>query len=260
MVTTTLPLVTYLDSIILGIIEGLTEFLPVSSTGHLILATSALGIEHTEFVKSFEIAIQLGAVFAVLALYPRSFMDLATLKKLFVAFVPTAVIGLVAYEFIKGHLIGNEMVVVCTLALGGAIMILFEYLRPPQEGSSEITYRHAVLIGIAQSFAIVPGVSRSGATVIGGLALGLSRTSIVEFSFLLAVPTMLAATGLDLLKSSHAFSAHEFALLSVGFATSFFVAVIAMRALLSFVRTRSFTVFGIYRIALAALFFFTFLY
>ncbi len=251
---------TFFESIILGVVEGLTEFLPVSSTGHLILTSSALGLPHTEFVKSFEIAIQLGAVLAVLALFPRKFLDIEVLKRLVVAFVPTAVIGLVAYEFIKGYLIGNELVVVIALAFGGLIMIAFEYLRrDAPEGTSKLSYRHAALIGIFQSFAVVPGVSRSGATVIGGLALGLSRTTIVEFSFLLAVPTMLAATVFDLAQTSHTFTLHEFALLATGFVTAFLVAMLAMKSLLAFVRTHSFTYFGVYRILLAGVFFFTFL-
>ena len=255
----TLPCVTFLDSIILGIVEGITEFLPVSSTGHLILTANALGLQHTEFLKSFEIAIQLGAVFAVLALFPRRFLEIETLKKLIVGFIPTAVIGLIAYDVVKGVLLGNELVVVTALAVGGIIMIAFEYFRGPHAGTSDVSYRHAALIGVFQSIAMIPGVSRSGAAIIGGLALGLSRTAIVEFSFLLAVPTMLAATSLDLLKTHRMFEGGEWALLATGFITSFVVALIAMRGLLAYVKDSSFIAFGVYRIVLALVYFVVFI-
>lgn len=253
---------TYLDSIILGIVEGFTEFLPVSSTGHLILASTALGLEHTEFLKTFQIAIQLGAIGAILFQFPRSFIDPEILKRIAVAFVPTMVIGLLAYDFVRGTLFGNELVVVIALILGGIIMILFDqWKRPEAEGDVRtITIPTTVLIGVFQSFAMVPGVSRSGATVIGGLALGIPRTAIVEFSFLLAVPTMLAATALDILKTPASLAGDEIALLMVGFLTAFIVALITVRWFLGFIRTSSFTVFGVYRIMVGLVFFFTFLY
>lgn len=248
----------YLEALILGVVEGITEFLPISSTGHLILTTSLLGIEHTEFVKTFEIAIQFGAILSVVALYWRSFLDFEILKRLAAAFLPTAIIGLLLYKFIKAYLLGNEMVVVLALALGGIALIVFELMHQEQEGSADglhqITYKQAFLIGLFQSLAVVPGVSRSAATIVGGLLLGVQRVSIVEFSFLLAVPTMLAATVLDLLKTSSTFTQNEWVTLGVGFVVSFIVALASIVWLLKFVRTHTFISFGIYRIVIALVF------
>jgi len=249
-----------LDSIILGLVEGLTEFLPVSSTGHLILAGELLQIPQTEFLKSFDIAIQLGAILAVVALYFRSFFDIELIKRLLIAFIPTGVIGFTVYPVVKSYLLGNEAVVLWALFLGGAALIAFELLHTEQvEASDEvstITYKQAALVGLFQALAVVPGISRSAATIVGGLLLGLHRTTIVEFSFLLAVPTMIAATGYDILKNASSFSGDNTSALAVGFVTSFVVALLAIKFFLSFVRTHSFIPFGIYRIVIAVLFFF----
>jgi len=249
-----------IHAIILGIVEGLTEFLPVSSTGHLILASDLLGIAQTDFVKSFEVVIQLGAILAVVALYFRRLLtDRETLKRVAVAFLPTAFVGLALYRFIK-RMFDSPMTVVITLFVGGIIIILFErWLKGRkvallETGSSEMTYKQALLIGLFQSIAVIPGVSRSGATIIGGLSLGLSRTAITEFSFLLAVPVMAAATGLDLLKSAGSFSSADLPVLGIGFLVSFVVALFAVKTFLRFVKTHSFTGFGIYRIVAAAAF------
>jgi undecaprenyl-diphosphatase len=248
-----------LQSVLLGVIEGITEFLPISSTGHLILATEALGILHTEFQKSFEIIIQLGAILAVIALYWRDLIQFEVLKKLFVAFLPTAVIGFALYPFVKGYLLGNEAVVLWALFLGGATLIVFEifHKEKPRAAASlaEMSYQQSALIGLAQAVAIIPGVSRSAATIVGGLLLGLKRTTIVEFSFLLAVPTMVAATGLDLYQSAGSFSMDQFTYLAVGFVTSFIVALLSIKFLLAFVRSHTFIAFGFYRILLAIVFF-----
>lgn len=250
---------TPLDSIILGVIEGITEFLPISSTGHLILASELLGLVPSAFLSSFQIAIQLGAIAAVVVLYWKSFLDLTFLKKLFVAFLPTGLVGFLVYPYVKGFLLGNSMVVVTSLFVGGIVLILFELMhkeRPESlEGAKEITYRQALLVGLFQSVAIIPGVSRSAATIIGGLLAGMRRVAIVEFSFLLAVPTMLAATGYDLLKSADSFVLDDFGLLALGFVTAFIVALLSMRFLIQVVRRYTFIPFGIYRIVLAALFF-----
>lgn len=246
---------TFLQSILLGIVEGVTEFLPISSTGHLILASSLLGLVENEFTKSFEIAIQLGAILAVVALYWKKFFDIDLLKKLFVAFLPTGILGLLFYHLVKTYLLGNTLVVLTSLFIGGLVLIGFEAWRAGKDGAvTELSYRQAFLVGLFQSVAMIPGVSRSGATIIGGLALGVSRATIVEFSFFLAVPTMLAATGLDLLKSGLDFTTHEWLLLLVGAAVSFVVALAAIRWLLAYVRRHSFSVFGVYRILLAILF------
>jgi undecaprenyl-diphosphatase len=248
----------FLNVIILGIIEGFTEFLPVSSTGHLILTSRLLAIPQTEFLKSFEISIQLGAILSVVVLYWRVLAtDLRTLKKITVAFIPTAAIGLLFYRIVKTFLLGNSSVVLWSLLLGGIFIIIFElFYRQkgnPASDISSISYPQALLIGLFQSFAIVPGVSRSAATIIGGLSLGLKRRTIVEFSFLLAVPTMLAATGLDLAKNIKSFSAPQFGFLAVGFFTSFLVAALSIKFLLIFIKNNNFIPFGVYRILLALL-------
>ncbi len=252
-------IMTWLDSIILGVIEGITEFLPVSSTGHLILASQLLGISPSTFLSSFQIAIQLGAIAAVVFLYWKSFLDFKFLTKLFVAFLPTGLVGFLVYPFVKGFLLGNSYVVVTSLFVGGIVLIVFELLHKEKpeslEGAKQITYGQALLVGCFQSIAIIPGVSRSAATILGGLLIGMRRIAIVEFSFLLAVPTMVAATGYDLLKSADTFAFDDLGLLALGFFTAFFVALLAMRFLLTIVRKYTFIPFGIYRIVLAILFF-----
>ncbi|HWQ59563.1 MAG TPA: undecaprenyl-diphosphate phosphatase [Candidatus Fimivivens sp.] len=251
----------YIHAIVLGVVEGLTEFLPISSTGHLILVSDIFGIRQTVFVKSFEVVIQLGAIMAVVVLYARRLLtDRETMKRLVIAFLPTAFVGLVLYRFIKS-LFESPMTVVVTLFLGGVVIILFEaWLKrrgTADEGptGATMTYKQAFLIGMAQSVAVIPGVSRAGATIVGGLSLGLSRTAITEFSFLLAVPTMAAATGYDLLKSAHGFASGDLPVLVVGFVVSFIVAWVAVKSFLSFVKTHTFIGFGIYRIIAAIAFY-----
>ncbi len=246
-------------AVILGVVEGLTEFLPVSSTGHLILAAHALGIPQTDFVKSFEVVIQLGAILAVVVLYGRTLLrDRAVLKRTLAAFLPTAVIGFILYKLIKTYLLGNVMLTVAMLAIGGALLILFERWQKGRAATvssiAMLPYCSAILIGIAQSLAVVPGVSRSAATIVAGLVLGMSRAAVVEFSFLLAIPTMAAATGYDLLKSGFAFTPSEWTALAVGFIVSFVAALAAIRWFLTFVKDRGFAPFGWYRIAIAILF------
>lgn len=249
-------------AIILGIVEGITEFLPVSSTGHLIAASAYLHIPETEFLKSFEIAIQLGAIAAVALLQRKTLLaGPAVWTRIAAAFVPTAVIGLALHGVVKKYLLGDIRVVTWALLLGGVAIIAFERWHTERPDAvvdiRAITHRQAFLIGVAQSVAIVPGVSRSAATILGGMALGVKRTTVVEFSFLLAVPTMLAATALDLLKSAGSFAAGDTALLFVGGAVAFVVALASIRFLLEYVRTRTFEAFGMYRIVAAAVLFLT---
>lgn len=248
-----------LNAVILGIVEGLTEFLPISSTAHLILTADLLRMQQSEYVKSFEIIIQLGAILAVVFLYWRSFLDTEILKRLLVAFIPTGVLGLLLYKIVKTYLMGNLSVVLWSLAFGGLFLILFEKYFPKssaqQEGDlKKITYRQCVALGFFQAVAMIPGVSRAAATIIGGLSLGIPRKTIVEFSFLLAVPVMAAATGLDFIKNVDAFSLDQLQFLAVGFVTSFVMAVVAIRWLLSYIQKHDFVWFGIYRIILVGLF------
>lgn len=252
---------TIVESIILGIIEGVTEFLPISSTGHLVLAAKLLAIPESSFVTSFEIIIQLGAILAVVFLYWRALLQIEHIKKILVAFIPTGVIGLMLYKLIKQYLLGNESVVVAALFVGGVVLIVFELLHKEhaealqdEKGISDISYKQALGIGLFQALAVVPGVSRSAATIIGGLLLGLKRKTTVEFSFLLAVPTMCAATGLDLLKNASHFSRGEADVLAVGFVVSFVVALFSMKFLLVYIQKHNFIPFGVYRIMLALLF------
>ncbi len=246
---------------ILGLVEGLTEFLPISSTGHLIIAAKLLGLSQTEFLKSFEIAIQLGAILAVVVLYGRRLLIRKDIfLKVCVAFIPTAVLGAIFYKIVKKYLMSGEALVLWTLLLGGVILILFEKWHQTRESGSEdwsaLSYKKAFWVGVCQSVAMVPGVSRAGATIIGGLVMGIPRRVIVEFSFLLAVPTMLAATALDLIKSGFVFASGEAAFLTVGFATSFIVAILVIKIFLQFIRNHTFAVFGWYRIFAAILLFF----
>ena len=243
-----------IQSVILGIVEGLTEFLPISSTAHLIIAAKLLAISQTEFAKSFEIAIQLGAILAVVILYWQKFLkDWLYLKKIIVAFLPTALVGFIFYQVIKNFLMENFLVIALALLIGGVIIILFEAgkgKRTADNGSDLITYKKAFLIGLCQSLAVIPGVSRAAATIIGGLSLNLSRKAIVEFSFLLAVPTMLAATGYNLFKTGFSFSGGEVEALLVGFFISFFAALAGVKFFLKFITKYNFFYFGIYRVIL----------
>lgn len=247
-----------LQVIILSIVEGITEFLPISSTGHLIIASELLKLQQSEFVKSFEIAIQFGAILSVVAIYFRKFFDWELIKRLVAAFIPTAVIGLALYSFIKKYLLGNMTVVLWSLFVGGLAIILFEKWHKESETAMgdlrTMPYGKAVALGFCQAVAVIPGVSRSAATIVGGLAMGFKRQAIAEFSFLLAVPTMAAATGLDLLKSAYAFTGAEYLALGLGFVVSFAVAYGSIIFLLDYIRKHSFMAFGIYRIVLALVF------
>ena len=178
-----------LQAVILGLVEGITEFLPISSTGHLMLSGSLLGLAKTEFLKSFEIAIQLGAIGAAAVLYWRTvFTNWEAIKRIIVAFIPTGILGLLFYKIIKTYLLDSNAVVLGSLLVGGAGLIIFELWRREREGSikdlAKLTYPQALLIGLFQSVAMIPGISRSAATIVGGLILGISRAAIVEFSFL----------------------------------------------------------------------------
>lgn len=247
------------QALVLGVVEGLTEFLPISSTGHLVIFSHLLGVVQTDYTKTFEIAIQGGAVLAVLVLYGNKLARWAVLKRVLIAFIPTGVVGLLFYKTVKTYLLGNISVILFALAIGGIALILFEYIyayRTNKEVKdvdiSQLSLGQLLSLGLWQCVALIPGVSRSGATIVGGLLLGIPRTTIVEFSFLLAVPTLLAATGLDLVKNAQLFTADQSITLLIGLITAFVVALISIRWLLKYVQQHTFTTFGVYRIILAA--------
>jgi len=247
----------FLHTIILGIIEGITEFLPISSTAHLEIVQNILGIPTTDFIKSFEIAIQLGAIGAVLVLYWRKlFSSWPYFRNIAIAFIPTGIIGFLLYKIIKSFLLGNIFIAAIMLVIGGVIIIFYEHRTRNKIADitpktvEMLSVRELLIIGCAQSLAVVPGVSRSGAVIISGRMLGLPRFLITEFSFLLAIPTMLAATAYDLLKSGFSFSSGEWGNIALGFLVSFVVAFFVVKWLLDYIRTHSFSIFGWYRVVL----------
>jgi len=248
---------TVLYAAILGILEGITEFLPVSSTGHLILAQKIMGIPQVEFTKTFTMTIQLGAILAVVGIY---FSTVCKKKYLWlpivISFAPTALFGFIFYKPIKHLLLGNDSITAIMLFLGGiALLIIEKYNTPiPQSQNMHITIKQAITIGIAQLFSFIPGVSRSAATISGGMLTGLSRTNAVEFSFLLSIPTLSAAALYDLYKTPFVFSNHEYFILAIGFIFAFISALVAMRMFLAYVKTHSFVLFSWYRIAVAILY------
>lgn len=246
--------------IILSITEGITEFLPISSTGHMILVSDLLKITQTEFIKSFEIIIQLGAILAVVVLYFKTLISKTKLwVPLLLAFLPTAILGLVFYKVVKTYLLGNTNITLIAIFAGGVVFIVFEkwYSKrstKPIGDMSHITNKQALIIGLCQSVSMIPGVSRSAATILGGLFLGLSKKTALEFSFLLAIPTMIAATGLDLIKTGFNFNNQEITFLIIGLFGAFITALIAIKFFLNFVQNHTFIPFGIYRIILAIVF------
>jgi undecaprenyl-diphosphatase len=249
----------YLQAVILSIVEGLTEFLPVSSTGHLVLASKILSIAQTDFVKSFEIIIQLGAIFAIVFLYWKTISkNKEVWKKIIIAFIPTAIIGFFFYKIIKTLFLVNPTITLFALFVGGLLLIFLEKIHKEKDNHSDsiekISFRNAFLIGVFQSISVIPGVSRSAATIIPALFLGTKRKTAVEFSFLLAIPTMLAATALDLVKSKFSFTLSEYSILITGFIGSFIVAILAVKFLLNFIKKHTLIPFGIYRIILAIVF------
>jgi undecaprenyl-diphosphatase len=251
---------TIIDAILLGTLEGLTEFLPISSTGHLIMASHLLGLEQTNAHKTFEVAIQLGSILAVLFLFAkRLLVDKMLWVKIIIAFLPTAIFGFLFYKTIKA-LFGIETVAIM-LIVGGFIFLIVEYFRRNHDDSKDktiddLSIKEALTIGLFQSLSMVPGTSRSGATMIGGLFAGLSRKSAAEFSFLLAIPTMFVATFYDLYKNRSEMIIDDYSLLAIGFITAFVVAFFTVRAVMNFLTTHTFVAFGIYRIVIGLAFWF----
>lgn len=245
-------------ALILGVIEGLTEFLPISSTGHMILGTTILGIEQSEFLRSFLIIIQLGSILAVLFVFwNKLFQNIKLWSKLAIGFFPTGAIGF----FLAKHLdlLFNGYVVVIMLIFGGAIFIIIEKLHKNKSyqinSLDEISFKQAFCIGLFQSLAMIPGTSRSGASIIGGLLLGFNRKVAAEFSFLLAIPTMIIATAYSIYKEPYILNTNETLIpLAIGFITAFFVAIFVIKVFLKFISKFSFIPFGIYRIFLGFIF------
>jgi undecaprenyl-diphosphatase len=247
-----------IQSIILSIIEGLTEFLPISSTGHMILASSIMNIPEDAFVKTFEISIQIGAIMAIVLLYAKRFLQgISIYLKLAIAFLPTGILGFLAYPYIKTYLF-NPIIVTISLILGGIVLILIDKKVVGQESKTaeleSISYKNAFFIGLFQSISMIPGVSRAAATIVGGIFNGLDKKQAIEFSFLLAVPTMFAATGYDLYKTTIGFSGHEIFLLSLGLVVAFITAWIAVKVFVKIVQNYGFKYFGYYRIIIGIIF------
>jgi len=248
---------------VLGIVEGLTEFLPVSSTGHLIISGDLLGFTGDR-AETFEVFIQLGAILAVLWMYRAKVLSVlghlntAPAQRftfnLIVAFIPAAVAGLLLHHFIKAYLF-NPLTVAGALIVGGFLMLLVERLAPAPRVTEvdDMRVSDAFKIGLAQVLALFPGVSRAGATIMGGLVTGLSRTAATEFSFFLAIPTMFAATLFDLYKSTDFLTWSDAPLFTVGFVTSFFSALIVIRLFLGYVAHHKFAVFAWYRVVFGVL-------
>ena len=248
---------TLIDAAILGVVEGLSEFLPISSTGHLILTSALMQLKQSEAHKVFEVTIQLGAILAVVVLYWKQLLmspDLA--RKVCIAFIPTGILGFLLYKTVKAFFIPS--LASYMLIAGGFLFLVIERHLAKRSEHHEplqsVTYRQALLIGTIQSLSMVPGVSRSGATIMGGLLVGLDRKTAAEFSFLLAIPTMCAATGYDLYKNYRIFTLGDGQNILVGFVTSFLFAVIGIRFLLKFISSHTFVPFGIYRIVAGILF------
>lgn len=237
-------------AIILAIVEGITEFLPVSSTGHMIIASSFMGISHLDFTKMFTVNIQFGAILSVVVLYwKRFFQSTDFYFKLFIAFLPAAVLGFLLNDIIDS-LLESVVVVAISLLVGGIILVFIDKIVNNTETEREISYFDALKIGFFQCIAMIPGVSRSASTIIGGMLQGLSRKQAAEFSFFLAVPTMAAAGGYKLLKTYDTIQAADIKILLLGNLIAFIVAMLAIKFFISFLTKYGFKVFGYYRIIL----------
>ncbi|MFD2744528.1 MULTISPECIES: undecaprenyl-diphosphate phosphatase [Sphingobacterium] len=249
---------TYLEVIILAIIEGLTEFLPVSSTGHMIIATAFMGIEPTPFVKLFTIIIQLGTILSVLVLYwKRFFKSFDFYFKLVVAGVPASILGLLLSDFID-DLLESPFMVAIMLVIGGVILLFVDkwFNKPRTDDSDEISYKQAFIIGCYQCLALIPGTSRSASTIVGGMTQKLTRKAAAEFSFFLAIPMMLGASIVKLykfLKNGHVFTSDEINLLIIGNVVGFIVAIIAIKSFIGILTKYGFKAFGWYRIAIGTI-------
>ena len=243
------------QSIIIGIVEGVTEFIPISSTGHMIIAEKLLGLKEDEFVKMFTIAIQLGAILAVVVLYWKKFFDFKNLYfyfKLIIGVIPAIILGLIFSDKID-MLLGSTITVAFALLFGGIVLVFIDkfFNHPTIRSEKQVSYLNSFTIGIWQCLAMIPGVSRSAASIIGGMQQKLTRSAAAEFSFFLAVPTMVAATGYKLFKHFHengGFSQQEIKFLLIGNIVAFVVALLAIKFFIEFLKKHGFRIWGIYRI------------
>ena len=240
------------QAIIIGIIEGFTEFLPISSTGHMIVASEFLGVSQDALTKAYEVIIQFAAILAVMLIYKEkmTFKKIDLWQKLFVAFLPLAVVGFIFKDQIKT--LFTVDVVAWMFIIGGIIFLVVEYFYEEKKAHvthvEKVNYKQALWVGIAQIFSLIPGTSRAGATIIGGLLVGLDRKTSAEFSFLLAIPVMAAVTGYDLLKHYQDFADANWGAFIAGFITAFIVAYLTIKLFLAFIQRFTFVAFGIYRI------------
>ena len=245
----------FFQSVVIAIVEGITEFLPISSTGHMIITERVLGVQETDFVKVFTVAIQLGAILAVVVLYAKKFFDFSRwhfYAKLIIGVIPAIVIGLLFAKKIDAML-ESTLVVVYALVIGGIILLFIDKLFTTHtiHSEKEISPANAFIIGIWQCLAMIPGMSRSAASIIGGMQQKLTRSEAAEFSFFLAVPTMLAASGYKMYKyykEAGGFSGEEIKMLAVGNIAAFLVALLAIKFFISFVKKYGFKIWGVYRI------------
>lgn len=248
---------TFLEAFIIAVVEGLTEFLPVSSTGHMVITQALLGMDSDEFVKLFTVNIQFGAILSVLLLYWKRFLqDFPFYIKLIIAFLPAAIIGLLAGDQID-LMLESPLVVGITLLLGGFALLFVDKWFKTEDSTTQVTNQSALYIGLFQCIALIPGVSRSAATIIGGMTQGLSRKTAAEFSFFLAVPTMAAASGYKLLKvflkGDPTVITNNLSILLFGNVVAFIVALLAIRFFIGFLTKHGFRLFGWYRIIVGAI-------
>jgi undecaprenyl-diphosphatase len=245
------------DAVILGIIEGITEFLPISSTGHLIIASDLMGIDENNMTSAFKIIIQLAAILAVVFTYKDKFSlkKIVLWQKVALSFLPIGIIGFIFADFIKAMFIPS---LVAWAFIGGGVvfLVLEKYYKPSDhqiDDVEKVSYKQAFYIGIAQVFALIPGASRAGASIVGAMLVGLNRKASAEFSFLLALPVMVATSGYDLVKHYDEFSGGNLWVLVAGFVTSFVVAYLTMKLFISFLERFTFVAFGVYRIIIGVL-------
>lgn len=251
----------FLHAVILGIVEGVTEFLPISSTAHLEFTSHLLGIVPSDFIKSFIITIQLGAILSVIIFYREKLTHSAQAwKNICIGFIPTGIIGFILYKLIKEFLLGNVWIAATMLIVGGVIILVVEkrfmersFANKDIQSIEDLSVPQMIQLGVIQAIAVVPGVSRSGALIIGGMGIRIPRPVIIETAFLLAIPTMIAATGYDLLKTGITFSGNEWALMIVGSLVSLVTGYLTMRWLIAFVARSDFKWFGWYRIVVGTL-------